>query len=105
MLTTTIASALLATIAYAVITAASALLWKRTHAPAAVMVAIGFALVLVDQAVALVEYIELSALMRGHAADTLFIVHRPLILHYVGVLGLWIAAVGLVWHTAGISRR
>jgi len=105
VLTTTIAAALLATVAYAVITGAGAVLWKRTHSLAAAMVALGFALVLLDQIVALVEYLELRSLLRGHAADTLFIVHHHLFLHYVADLGLWIAAVGLAWHSARVPGR
>ena len=104
MLTTTIAAALLATVAYALIAGAGAVLWKHAHSPAAALVAVGFALVLLDQIVALVEYIELRSLLRGHTADTLFIVHHHLFLHYVADLGLWVAAIGLAWHSARVSR-
>lgn len=105
MVTTTLVSALLATLAYAVATVAGAVLWKRSHSLAAAMVAIGFALVLLEQVIALVQYFELSRLMYGHTADTLFIVHHHPFLRYVAVLGLWIAAVGLVRHSLTVPRR
>ena len=44
-------------------------------------------------------------LLRGHPDDTLYIVQHHAFLLYVGLLGLWLAAVGLIWHSVQISRR
>jgi hypothetical protein len=105
VLPTNTACVLLSTVAYAVLTAAGAVLWKRTRSHATILVTIGFAMVLLDQVSALVEYLELSALLRGHPADTLFIVHHHAFLQYGRFLGLWLAAGGLIWHSVRISRR
>jgi hypothetical protein len=69
------------------------------------MVAIGFAMVLFDQIIALVQYYELSALLRSHPTDTLFIVSHQTFLRYAALLGLWLAAVGLLWHSVRIPGR
>ena len=85
--------------AYAGFTTAGALLWKRTRSLATALVAIGFALVLVDQIISLVEYIELNALVSGHYTDTLFIVQHHAVEQYVALVGLLVAAAGLLWHS------
>jgi hypothetical protein len=94
---------LLSTVAYAVLTVAGAVLWKRTRSLQTALVAIGFALVLPDQVSALVEYFEFVALLHGRSSDTFFLIQHHAFLHYVSILGLWVAAVGLVWHAAGKS--
>jgi hypothetical protein len=85
--------------AYVSFTTAGALLWKRTRSLATALVAIGFALVLVDQIISLVEYIELTALVSGHSTDTLFIVQHHAVEQYVALVGLLVAAAGLLWHS------
>ncbi|HEV2271017.1 MAG TPA: hypothetical protein VGR92_16310 [Steroidobacteraceae bacterium] len=85
---------------YAALTVAGALLWRRRGSAAGAVIAIGFALALLDQVSRLVEYLELRALLRGHAADTLFIIHHHALLQCAALLGLWVAAAGLVWHAA-----
>lgn len=67
------------------------------------LVAIGFALALPGQVSALVEYFEFTAVLHGRTSDTLFLVYHHAFLHYISILGLWVAAVGLVWHAAGKS--
>jgi hypothetical protein len=93
----------LSTVAYAVLTVAGTVLWKRTRSLRTALVAIGFALVLPDQVSALVEYFEFNALLHGHPGDTFFLIRHHAFLHYVSILGLWVAAVGLVWHAVGKS--
>jgi hypothetical protein len=95
--------ALLSSIAFAALTVAGAVLWKRTHAFRAALIAIGFALVLPDQLSALVESFEIKALMNGRSGDTLFLIQHHGFLHLIAMLGLWVAAVGLVWHAVGKS--
>ena len=101
----TTTSALFSTAAFAILAAAGAGLLRRTRSPATAIVAIGFAMALTERLVALVQHLEISALMRAHAADTLYIVHHHALLQYTGLLGLGLAAVGLLWHSARISRR
>ena len=94
---------LLFAVAYAVLTVAGAVLWKRTRSLQSALVAIGFALVLLDQVSALVEYFEFIALMHDRPSDTFFLIYHHAFLHYVSLFGLWAAAVGLMWHAAGKS--
>jgi len=90
-------SALAAT-AYAVFTIAGILLLKRVRSFATAMVAVGFAIILLDQLILLASYLRMMDALRNHSGDTLFIVyHRANSLRVV-LVGLWIAAVGLVWH-------
>jgi len=64
------------------------------------MVASGFAIALLDSAIMAVQQLEISASFRSHPTDTLFIVHHHDFVPYLGLLGLWVAAVGLMWHSA-----
>lgn len=91
---------LLSTVAYAIFTVAGAVLWKRTRSLQTALVAIGFALVLPGQVSGLIAYFEFVALLRGHSGDTFYLIEHHVFLHYVSILGLWIAAVGMVWHAA-----
>lgn len=86
------------TIAYAALTVAAAILWWRRGAIGWAVIAIGFALVLLGQAGRLVEFFEVGALLRSHSGDTLFIVQHHAFLQFAALLGLWVAAAGLVWH-------
>jgi hypothetical protein len=90
---------------FVLLAAAGAVLWTRNRSLATAMVATGFAVALIDRLVALVQYFELSALLRAHAGDTLYIVRHYAFLQYAGVAGLGLAAVGLVWHSRRIPRR
>lgn len=105
MLAATTASALFSTVVFVILAAVGTVLWTRTRSLATGIVALGFAIALIDRLVALVQRLEISALMRAHAGDTFFIVHRSAFLQYTGLLGLSLAAVGLLWHSAQISRR
>ena len=105
MLPTTTTLTLLSMVAYAVLTVASAALWRRTRSLPTALVAMGFALILPDQVSTLIEYFEFIALLRGRPSDTFFIIHHHAFLHYVSILGLWVAAVGLASHAARKSAR
>jgi len=66
------------------------------------MVASGFAMALIDRAIAAVQHLQVSARLSGHPNDTLFIIYHHDFAPYLGLLGLWLAAVGLMWYS---SRR
>ena len=91
---------LLSTVAYAVLTVAGALLWKRTRSLPTALVTIGFALVLPDQLIEQAEYFQFITLLHGRPPDTYFLVYHHAVLRCVSILGLWVAAVGLVWHAS-----
>jgi len=94
---------LISIVAYAVLTVAGTVLWKRTGSRQTVLIAIGFALVLLDQVSVLVECFEINALLRARPSDTFFLIHHHAFLHYPFILGLSLAAVGLLWHAVGKS--
>jgi len=94
---------ILSTIAYTALAVAGTVLWNRSRSLRTALVAVGFAPVLPDQVSSLVEYFQFNALLRDRNGDTFFLIHHHAFLRYVSILGLWIAAVGLVWHA--IDRR
>jgi hypothetical protein len=102
---TTTTLTLLSMVAYAVLTVAGAVLWRRTRSLPTALVAMGFALILPEQVSTLIEYFEFIALMQGRPNATFFLVYHHAFLHYVSILGLWVAAVGLAWHAAAKSAR
>jgi len=55
--------------------------------------------VFVDQVISLVGHLELTALLRGHSTDTLFIVQHHAFERYIALVGLSVATAGLVWHS------
>jgi len=95
-ITTTLA--LLSLAAYAALAIASAVLWRRTRSAGAATAALGFALVLPDQASRLVEYFEFTALLHGRSGDTFFLIHHHAVLQYLSIVGMCVAGVGLLWH-------
>jgi hypothetical protein len=86
-------------VAYVLFTTAGALLWKRYRSVATALVAIGFASVLVDQIISVVEYLEVTALLHGNPTDTFFIVQHRAAEQYIALVCLVIAAAGLLWHS------
>src|SRR5437588_11699138 len=91
---------------YAILTTAGVLLWRRWRSAATGMIALGFAATLLSLASGLfatykthAALAELTSAPRAHQ-DTYFIVahyHRfPLLT--LGLLGIWAAAVGTLWH-------
>ena len=103
--TTTAVSAVLSALAYAVLAAAGVVQWKRARSVATAMVAIGFAMVLLDQLVELIRYLQIGALLRGHPSDTLYVVYHRAFIQYISLLGLWFAAVGLMWRSLRFPGR
>lgn len=91
-------SSLVSSAAYAALAVAGVVLWRRRGSAAGAAIAIGFALVLVGQVSRLVEYREFGAILRGHSTDTLFIVQHHAYLQLAALLGLLLAAAGLLWH-------
>src|SRR5579872_3567866 len=91
---------MLAVAAFALLTLAGAVLWRRTRTLATALIAIGFALVLAEQVSTLVGYLEFGAILNGHSGDTLFVIQHHGLLRYVSILGLCAAALGLMWHAA-----
>ena len=86
---------------YAIFAVIGAVLWKYSRSVATVMVAGGSAAVLLVQVVALLRSFEISAAVRAHQDASYIVVHShlsSLLAHYVGLVGLWTAAMGLVWH-------
>ena len=80
-----------------------ALLWRRLRSLATLLVALGFTATLLGQVVELLTSIELSSMMRTYPDSTFFIAYHhgfPVLAHYVGLVGLWTAAAGLIWHAA-----
>jgi len=97
---------LLLVVPYAILTTAGVLLWRRWRSAATGMIALGFAATLLSLASGLfatykthAALAELTSAPRAHQ-DTYFIVahyHRfPLLT--LGLLGIWAAAVGTLWH-------
>jgi hypothetical protein len=89
----------------AVLTAAGVLLWRRWRSIATAMVALGFAATLVSLASGLfVTYRTHAVLVDLTSApqarqDTFFVVaHYHRFLPTLGLLGIWVAAAGTLWH-------
>jgi hypothetical protein len=96
---------ILSAVAYTVLAAGAVLLWNRTRSFATAMIAIGFALVLLDKLAAVVEQLEISAVLRAHSIDTLYIVSHDAFRKYVSLFGLLLAGFGVLWHGVRIPRR
>lgn len=96
---------LLSAVAYAILVASGVLLWRQARSLATAMVAIGFAIILLDQLVLLVSYLRLSARVLGHPGDTLFIIYHRANSLRVASFGVWVAAVGLLWHALQGAQR
>jgi hypothetical protein len=96
------------TVPYALMTLGGVLLWKRSRSFATAMIGLGFLAALAGDAVGLGGIIQLSNVLGAHPGSTYFIVEHfhmfPFLIRYVGLVGLWAAAVGLVWHSLRGSR-
>ena len=99
----TLTWALLFVLPYAVLTVAGVLLWKRSRSVAAFLVALGFAAALLGQVAGFFVNVELSAAMRNRGVVGLHLHGLPWLAHYLGIGGIWVAAVGLLWHVS--SKR
>lgn len=84
---------------YVALAFAGALLWRRLRSVSTLMVALGFAAAFAGQLMDLLVRFELNNVARAQH-DTIFIVAHyhafPILTHYIGLFGLWVAAVGLV---------
>ena len=98
--------ALILAIPYAFFALAGLLLWKRHHSGATTLVALGFAAVLLSEVAGLVLSFEYSSIVRAHADASFVIAHyhaAPRMIYFAGILGLWAASLGLIWHI--VQRR
>ena len=98
---------LLPTVPYVAFTVAGVLLWKRWQSVATSLVALGFAAALLAQVARMVTYLSFQPPPEAHHdgepfALRLYYFAAPWWQHYVELLGIWVAAVGLLWHA---SRR
>jgi hypothetical protein len=96
---------LLSGLPYLAFTVAGVLLWKRWHSVATTLVALGFAAGLFVQVARMVTYLTFQPPMEAHHqgerfAFNLYYVVTPWWQHYVELLGIWAAAVGLLWHAS-----
>jgi len=88
----------------AVLTAAGVLLWRRWRSAATAMIALGFAAIFLSVASGLFAtyktHAVLSELTSAPPAqqDTFFIVAHYHRFPLLGVLGMWAAAAGTLWH-------
>ena len=89
----------------AVLTAAGVLLWRRWHSAATAMIALGFAATLIGLASSLFVTYQTHAVLAELTSapqaqqDTLFVVaHYHFPLATLGLLGMWAAAMGTLWH-------
>ena len=96
---------LLLTVPCAVLTAAGGLLWRRWRSAATAMIALGFAATFLGVASSLFATYQthavLADLTSGQQAqqDTFYVVaHYRFPLGTLGLLGMWAAAVGTLWH-------
>jgi vacuolar-type H+-ATPase subunit I/STV1 len=89
----------------AVLTAAGVLLWRRWRSAATAMIALGFAATFFGLASSLFATYRTHAILAELVPqlqtqqDTFFVVaHYRFPLVTLGILGMWIAAVGTLWH-------
>ena len=103
-LANTLILTLLLVVPCAVLTAAGVLLWRRWRSVATAMIALGFAATFLSVASGLFAtyktHAVLSELTPAPRAqqDTFFIVAHHHGFPLLGVLGMWAAAVGTLWH-------
>jgi hypothetical protein len=97
---------LLLVVPFAILTTAGVLLWRRWRSAATGMIALGFAATLLSVASGLFATYKTHALLSELTSapraqqDTFYVVahyHRFLLLP-LGLLGIWAAAVGTLWH-------
>jgi hypothetical protein len=100
----TLISTVLLGVPCAVLMAGGILLWRRWRSTATALIALGFAVALLSLASGLFQTYRTHAVLLDMSRapqfnqDTLFIVAHYHRLPLVGVLGLWVAAAGTLWH-------
>jgi hypothetical protein len=85
---------------YAVLMVAGVLLWRRTHSVATLLVAGGFAAAALGQIAGLFVSLRVDAIMRAHRDETFYLVQHHAVPQHVALVGLWAAAIGLLWHAS-----
>ena len=81
------------------------LLWRRHHTVATLLIGAGFTAVLLALVTSLFESIEYSSLSRAHPDASFIMPHAHVLtqaIHWAGLVGLWTAAIGLLWHAARV---
>ena len=97
------------TIGWAVILAVPSLLfalggiflWRQRPSIGSAMTAVGFSASLVSHLASLIESIEYQAVASSNVDATSLLAHQhsiTLATHYLGLLGLWVASIGLLLH-------
>jgi MYXO-CTERM domain-containing protein len=97
----TLTWSLVFTLPFLLLAVAGFLLWRRRRSLATMLVLIGFAAMLLATATSLVESVEYSALVRAQPHGTFVVPHYHAlwsVIHWAGLVGMWAASVGLVWH-------
>jgi hypothetical protein len=84
--------------AYAILTAASALLFKHERSAASTIILIGFATLLLDQLILFVSYLRIQANFRTKSGDSLFLMYHRANSRYIFMVGLWASALGFLWY-------
>jgi hypothetical protein len=88
----------------AIVTTAGLLLWRRGRSAAAAMIALGFAATLLSLAFCLCMTYRTHAVLLDMTSapppdpDTFFMVTHYLPPWALGILGIWSAALGTLWH-------
>jgi hypothetical protein len=77
------------------------LLWRWRPSLGSIMVAVGFSASLVSHLLSLILSIEYRAFASAPGDETFFVAHQlamTVAIHYLGILGLWVASIGLLLH-------
>lgn len=89
---------------YALLALAGALLWTRRRTFATLLIALGFAATLVGQAAGIYVSHDVGTAVRSHSDAALVLAHHhhvfPILTHYATLVGLWTAALGMIWQAA-----
>ena len=89
---------------YAILTTAGVLLWRRRRSAAAAMITLGFAATLLSVACSLFMTLKTHAVLVDLTSapkaerDTFYIVAHHFPVLALGLLGIWAAALGTLWH-------
>ena len=89
---------------YAILTTAGVLLWRRRRSAATAMITLGFAATLLSVACSLFMTLKTHAVLVDLTSapkadqDTFYIVAHYFPVLALGLLGIWAAALGTLWH-------
>ena len=95
---------LLLVVPHAILTTSGVLLWRRRRSAATAMIALGFAATLLSVACSLFMTLKTHAVLTDLTTapqanqDTFFIVAHFFPVLALGILGIWAAALGTLWH-------